>query len=126
MNLNTDTLWFEISVVCGITAFGSIFFGHFEEHTPKFKRVLKLVCFNIGVVLMSVFLGREWSFGFLGLILLGVVYVHGFWLPSKGINGLTGEPKKKYYQLKGWTKYLENNQPTEHEDESKQSTTGIK
>ena len=51
-----------------------------------------------------------WSFGFLGILLLGVAYVHGIWLPGKGINGLTGEPKRKYYELKGWTKFLHETQ----------------
>lgn len=106
MTLDIDTLWFEVAIVCGITAFGSIFFGHFEEHTPKLRRVLKLLFFNVLVVLLSIYLGRAWSFGFLGLMILGIVYIHGFWLPSKGINGLTGEPKSKYYEMRGWTKYL--------------------
>ena len=35
---------------------------------------------------------------------LAVVYVHAVWLPSKGINGWTGEPKDKYYELRGWPK----------------------
>ena len=104
--MNIDTLWFEVAVVCGITAIGSIFFGHFEEHTPKYRKLLKLILFNIIVVLLSKYLGRAWSFGFLGICLLAVVYIHAIWLPGKGINGLTGEPKDKYYALRGWTKFL--------------------
>jgi hypothetical protein len=107
MDINIDTLWFEIAMVCGLTAFGSIFFGHFEEHTPKFRRVLKLLMFILIVVLISKYAGRVWALGFLGALLLGVVYIHGFWLPSKGINGLTGEPKRKYYELRGWTRFLD-------------------
>jgi len=104
--MNTNTLWFEIAVVCGIFAIGNIFFGHFEEHTPKIRRVLKFIFFNIVVVLLSTYAGRIWSFGLLGVMVLGVIYVHGIWLPGKGINGLTGEPKSKYYKLKGWEKFL--------------------
>ena len=107
MDFHTDTLWFEIAVVCGLTAAGSIYFGHFEEHTPKFRRLLKLVFFNLLVILLSKYLGRAWSFGFLGIMLIGVVYIHAVWLPKKGINGLTGEPKRRYYELKGWTRYLD-------------------
>ncbi|HKB43053.1 MAG TPA: hypothetical protein VKC90_01640 [Chitinophagaceae bacterium] len=84
--MNINTLWFEVAIVCGITAFGSIFFGHFEEHK---------------------YLGRIWSFGFLGICILGIIYVHGFWLPRKGINGLTGEPKSKYYKLRSWERFLD-------------------
>ncbi len=107
LSFNFNSLWFEVSLVCGITAFGSIFFGHFEEHTPKFRRVLKLILLNIIVVLLAKYLGRAWSVGFIGILILGVIYIHGIWLPGKGINGLTGEPKRKYYELKGWTKFLD-------------------
>jgi hypothetical protein len=31
-----------------------------------------------------------------------VLIIHGWWLPKKGINGLTAEPKEKYYELRGW------------------------
>jgi hypothetical protein len=104
LSWRTDTLWFEIAIVCGITAFGSIFFGHFEECTPKWRRVLKLVTMNIITVSLSALLGRHWALGFLGFMLAAVLVVHGWWLPQKGINGLTGEPKEKYYALRGWKK----------------------
>ena len=100
---NTDSLWFEVTVVTGIFAFGSIFFGHFEQHTPRWRKVLKLVLFIAITAGLSAFLGRAWALGFLGLCLLAVFYIHAVWLPSKGINGWTGEPRDKYYALRGWT-----------------------
>jgi len=39
----TDTFWFEIAIVSMIYALGNIFFGHFEEHTAKIKRVGKYI-----------------------------------------------------------------------------------
>lgn len=104
LSWRTDTLWFEVAIVCGLTAFGSIFFGHFEEGTPKWRRVLKLAMTNIIAVSLSALLGRHWTFGLLSLMLAAVVVVHGWWLPKKGINGWTGEPKDKYYALRGWKK----------------------
>jgi hypothetical protein len=98
-----DSLWFEVAVVTSIFAFGGFFFGHFEERTPRWMRVLKLLLFVAVVVGLSAFVGRAWAFGVLGLVLIGVVYIHAIWLPSKGINGWTGEPKDKYYELRGWT-----------------------
>jgi hypothetical protein len=100
----TDTLWFEIAIICGLTAVGSILFGHFEEHTPKWRRVLKLVTFNTITILLSATLGRVWAFGFLGLMLAAVLVIHLWWLPKHGINGWTGEPRDKYYELRGWKK----------------------
>lgn len=101
---NTDSLWFEVAIVSSITAVGSIFFGHFEEKTPKWRRVLKLGFFIAITSLLSAYVGRVWAMTFLGVMLLAVLYVHAIWLPGKGINGLTGEPREKYYKLRGWKK----------------------
>jgi hypothetical protein len=103
---NTDTLWFDVSLITGITAFGSIYFGHFELHTPKWRRVLKLIFFIVLAVLITTLAGRIWTYVLLGVMVVGVIVVHGFILPSKGINGLTGEPKEKYYKFRGWEKHL--------------------
>jgi hypothetical protein len=83
---------------------GGIFFGHFEEHTPKWRKVLKLFFFIGFTLLLSIAAGRVWALSFLGASLLVVVYIHGIWLPSKGINGWTAEPRDKYYELRGWKK----------------------
>ena len=94
--------WFEIAIVCGITSVGQIFFGHFEERTPKWRKLLKLVLTVSLAVWISSQFGRHLLFAVLGVMLLAVVVVHGWWLPSKGINGWTGEPKDRYYRLRGW------------------------
>jgi hypothetical protein len=95
--------WFELAVVWGITAFGGIFFGHFEVHTPKWRRVLKLVLVSVLSVLISATAGREWFFGLIGTMLVGVVVIHAWWLPrKKGINGWTAEPRERYYEMRGW------------------------
>jgi hypothetical protein len=107
-DLSADTLWFEIAIVCAITAFGNILLGHFEIYTSKLKRISKLIFFIALIVALSYYFGRIWAFGFLGLMVLGIMYIHLIWLPEKGINGWTGEPKEKYYKLRGWEKYLDN------------------
>jgi hypothetical protein len=99
-----NSLWFEVAVVALIMAVGPIFFGHFEERTPRWRKVLKLMFFTVVVVGLSATLGRVWAMGFLALMLLFVAYVHAVVLPRNGINGLTGEPRDKYYEFRGWTK----------------------
>jgi len=103
---NTDTIWFDISLITCMFAFGHIFFGHFEIHTPKWRKALKLVLFICFVVAITSTLGRVWTLSFLGVMTFAVIIIHGFVLPSKGINGWTGEPKEKYYKMRGWEKYL--------------------
>jgi len=107
MNMwNTNTFWFDLSLITGITAIGQIFFGHFELHTPRWRRVLKLFAFMGLMVAISATAGRMWSLVFLGAMLSGVLIVHALVLPARGINGWTGEPKEKYYKMRGWEKHL--------------------
>jgi len=101
---NTDSLWFEVALVTTITAVGTIFFGHFEEQTPKWRKLAKLFFFILITTSISATLGRVWALSFLGAMLFFVFYIHAIWLPGKGINGWTGEPREKYYELRGWKK----------------------
>ena len=97
-----SSLWFDVAVVMAIFAFGNIFFGHFEERTPKWRRALKPIVFVAVVVGLSYSVGRAWAMGFLAFWILPLAVIHGWWLPKHGVNGWTGEPKEKYYRLRGW------------------------
>ena len=94
--------WFELSILCGITCFGQVVLAHFEERTPKWRKLLKLALMIALTVWISTQFGRTVYFSILGIMVLAVVVIHGWWLPSKGVNGWTGEPKERYYQLRGW------------------------
>jgi hypothetical protein len=98
---STQTVWFDIAVVMTIFAVGNILFGHFEEHKPKALRLLKvLLVLGLTVVLITV--GLRWiAYGVIAALALAAIYIHTWWLPSHGINGWTGEPKAKYYELIG-------------------------
>jgi hypothetical protein len=103
----TESLWFEIAVVSIIYALGNILMGHFEERTPKIRRVGKYLLTLALVCCMSVYFGRTASMTFLSLFTIPLLYVHGYYLPKKkGINGWTGEPKSKYYEFRKWDKDL--------------------
>ena len=98
---STQTAWFDIAVVMSIFAVGNILFGHFEEHKPKVRRLLK-VGLVVGLTVALSQIGLRWvAYGLIGLLVLGAAYIHVWWLPSHGINGWTGEPKEKYYELIG-------------------------
>ncbi len=101
----TDSLWFEVAVVSSIFAIGNIAFGHFEEQTPKWRRVGKFVLILLVIIAISFYFGRTAAMTLLALFFIPVLYIHLFYLPKKkGINGLTGEPKSKYYEFRGWDK----------------------
>jgi hypothetical protein len=97
-----------------IFAVGNILFGHFEEHRPKVRRVLKLAL----VVALTVGLsqvGLRWvAYGVIGMMGLAAAYTHIWWLPSHGVNGWTGEPKAKYYELLGVSGKAAPDLPADH------------
>jgi hypothetical protein len=94
--------WFEVAVMGVLIAIGNILLGHFEQGKAKWRRVA-MVFIGCGLaVLISVTAGREWFYVCLGAIAVMVVIVHCWWLPRKGINGWTAEPRDKYYALRGW------------------------
>lgn len=108
---STESMWFEIAVVSIIFAIGNMTFGHFEEQTPKIRRVAKYVLTVLLICSISHYLGRIIAMSVLGMFFLPVLYIHLYFLPKKkGINGLTGEPKSKYYEFRGWNKDIFKNE----------------
>ena len=103
---NTNTLWFEISIVTIFFLLGHIYFGHFEERSPKWRKLVKYIL-TLGIILtLSILFGRAVALVVLGVATLPVFYIHGVILPKKGINGWTGEPKGRYYDFRGWDKNI--------------------
>ena len=95
----TDTLWLDAAIVLGLFAVGGILFGRFEEHRPRWRRLLKVALVLAVTLTLSATVGRAWAYGVLALPLLGAAWVHLVWLPRHGINGWTGEPREKYLEL---------------------------
>lgn len=95
-------MWVEVAVVATGFAIGNILFGHFEERTPKWRRILKFIIVVGLTIGLSSLVGRRWTLTILALFLIAPLIVHAWWLPKHGINGWTGEPKDKYYALRGW------------------------
>lgn len=102
-------MWHEIAIISSIFAVGNLFFGHFvrkdsfgEEGVPKWKRLLKMIIITGIFCTVSFYAGRSWFYISLGTMMLFPLIIHLWWLPKNGINGWTGEPKEKYYELRGW------------------------
>jgi hypothetical protein len=95
-------IWIDVAVVAMMFGVGSIVFGHFEERTPKWRRVLKLFVATGLVALISSTAGRIWSAALLTAIVGAAALIHAWWLPKHGIDPWTAEPKDKYYALRGW------------------------
>ncbi len=95
----TETRWFDVAVVMSLFAVGSILFGRFEEHKPRWRRLLKVVIVLALTLTLAATVGRVWAYGLLVLPILGAAWVHLRWLPRHGINGWTAEPRDKYLEL---------------------------
>ena len=106
---HTNTLWFEIAIVTITILLGHIFLGHFEERSPKWRKFVKWLAAIAIVVSISIFFGRTIALIVFGLFFIPVLYIHAVLLPKKGINGWTGEPKSKYYEFRGWSKNIFDN-----------------
>jgi hypothetical protein len=107
---STDSLWFEIAIVSMIFAVGNMVMGHFEERTPKYRRVGKYLLVLLLICGISVLFGRAIAMMVLGVSILPILYIHAYYLPrKKGINGWTGEPKSRYYEFRKWDKDIFSN-----------------
>ena len=95
-------MWLEVAIVATLFAVGNVLFGHFEERTPRWRRVLKILVVLGITALVARTAGRPWSFLFIALLVAAPLVIHGWWLPRHGINGWTGEPKARYWALRGW------------------------
>lgn len=97
----TSGYWFDVAVVMTVFALGNILFGHFEEHKPKWLRVLKVLVVLGATVGLSA-LGLRWvAYLLIGALGLAAAYIHLWWLPKNGVSGWSGEPKERYYELIG-------------------------
>ena len=94
--------WFEVAIVCGLACIGSVVFSVFAEQEPKWRRIVKLLVGVAVAVFVSATAGRAWFFALVGAMMVALAVIHGWLLPRKGINGLTAEPREKYYALRGW------------------------
>ena len=97
----TDTYWFDVAMATSGLILGQLFLGHFGEHKPRWRRLLKSVLTVSLVVGTTAFAGRGWTFLLFGAIVIALVVVHGWWLPRHGVNGWTAEPRDRYYELIG-------------------------
>ena len=97
----TDTYWFDVAITTTGLMLGHLCFGRFVEHRPRWRRLLKSLIGVAMVVGTTAWAGRGWMFALLGVIAIGVLVVHGWWLPRNGVNGWTAEPRDRYYALLG-------------------------
>jgi predicted MFS family arabinose efflux permease len=96
---STNSLWFDVAMVMSLFGVGNICFGRFEEHKPRWRRLLKVAIVLAVTLTLSATVGRTWAYAVLALPLVGAAWIHLVWLPRNGINGWTAEPRDRYLAL---------------------------
>jgi hypothetical protein len=92
----------DLALVAAILAFGNVKFRRFDPKLPLSRRIMKTVIALAITAIISHYFGTKGVLIALGIVAIPLVYVHGIWLPRHGVNGWTGEPREKYYELRGW------------------------
>ena len=90
-------------VAATLFALGSVWFGRFEQETPRWRRTLKLV---LTVALPAAIAGRFGAaagLGFVGFLLALGLTGHLVWCRKHGIDPWSAEPWQRYRELRGWT-----------------------
>ncbi len=83
-----------VFIIASIAYF--IAFNNFEKHLPIQRRVTKLFVVVGTLAIIGILFGRFAFWGIIILMTIGQVYLHGWYFPKHGINGLTAEPYDKY------------------------------
>ncbi len=91
--------WVDLAVIQTVFALGNLLLGRFEEHLPRWKRLLKWAVGTLLYVGIAQAAGRAWAAAFLGVFGVVAAAVHLWWLPRHGINGWTAEPYQRYLAL---------------------------
>lgn len=96
--------WMDVAVAATLFAAGSVVFGHFEDGTPKWRRLAKL----FGILAVTWGLARAGG----DILAIGTVVAlsaigltgHFTYLRRHGIDPWTAEPRDKYRALRGWSR----------------------
>ncbi|MEN9563068.1 MAG: hypothetical protein RIR73_1312 [Chloroflexota bacterium] len=90
----------EILIVLTIASLAYfIVFNNFEKHLPAQRRVTKLFIVVGILAVIGILFSRYAFWGMIALMTCGQVYLHGWYFPKQGINGLTAEPHEKYLEV---------------------------
>lgn len=95
-------MWFEVAIVALLLLVGQVFFARFEPEMARWRMLLRHAFGIVLFVSVSYFFGSFWFYVSIAATLVYVLIIHAWWLPKNGVNGWTGEPKEKYYELRGW------------------------
>ena len=92
----------ELLVLLLLTTLGASFFAVFEVETPGWRKALKWLVVHGGTLGLFLLAGH-WALLFPALgVGVGTTF-HFVWCRKNGIHPWAATPRRKYYELRGWT-----------------------
>ena len=92
----------ELSVLLAFAILGPAFFAAFELETPVWRKILKwsaMVAITLGLYMLV----GHWALAVpIAMGTAGAVF-HLVWCSRHGIDPVTAMPRRRYYELRGWT-----------------------
>ena len=92
----------ELYVLLAVLILGSSIFAVFEVETARWRKVLKWLIVSAGTIGLYYAVGHLALVFPLGLGVLGTM-VHFSWCRKHGIHPIHATPRRKYYELRGWS-----------------------
>ncbi len=92
----------ELAVLLAIAVLGPSILARFEAETPAWRKVLKWSLVTAGTVGLYRVVGHWALVVPLGLGALGLS-LHFWWCRRHGIHPLQATPRRRYYELRGWS-----------------------
>ena len=92
----------ELVALLVLQTLGTTIFARFEVETPVWRRLTKWFLLIGGTLALYAAVGH-WSLLWPAAILAAGVTVHLTYCRRHGIDPLTASPRRKYYELRGWT-----------------------
>jgi len=92
----------DLSVLLAIAVLGPALFAVFEVETPAWRKILKWAAV-IGLTLALRTLLGHGALVLPALLAAGGMTAHFVWCRRHGIDPIRATPRRRYYELRGWT-----------------------
>jgi len=76
-----------------LLAVGNIVFWRFDPRQALWRRILKVIVALAVTAIVSRHLGIIGVIAWFAIVILPIVCIHAIWLPRRGVNGWTAEPR---------------------------------
>ena len=92
----------ELAVLLGVAILGSSTFAVFEVETPPWRKILKWVTISGLTLALYQWVGH-WSLLVPAVGAVAGTTFHFIWCKRNGIDPLHATPRRRYYELRGWS-----------------------